>query len=133
QRRVRFDAAGEQFVEQAVVEIEPLGVWLPGSFGKHPRPCDRKPVGLGPQSPDEANVFLVAVIVLVGAVAIASVRDLARRVAKSVPDRPAAAVFVDRALDLIRGGRRAPQKALRKTRRSVPVGSLLCVGDLLCG
>jgi hypothetical protein len=40
-------------------------------------------------------------IVVVGAVGVAVILDLAWGVGERVPDRAAAAVFVDRALDLI--------------------------------
>ena len=36
----------QQLVDQAIVEVEALGVRRARSFRKHPRPCDRKPVGL---------------------------------------------------------------------------------------
>jgi hypothetical protein len=41
------------------------------------------------------------VIVIVGAVRVAVILDLARGVGERIPDRAAAAVFVDRAFDLI--------------------------------
>jgi hypothetical protein len=41
------------------------------------------------------------VIVIVGAVRVAVILDLAGRVGERIPDRAAAAVFIDRALDLL--------------------------------
>src|SRR5699024_86543 len=83
---------------------------------------DRKPVMPDAEIPDQLNVFLVAVIMLVGAVAGGLVLDLAGRVRKGVPDRAAAAVLVDGALDLIRRGRGAPHKTIWKWGRGVRIG-----------
>ena len=38
QRRIRLDALPEQFVDEAVVEVEALGVRRAAAFRKHPRP-----------------------------------------------------------------------------------------------
>ena len=122
QRRVGFDAVFQELIDQPVVEIEPLGIRSAAAFRKHPRPRDRKSIGLDAEIPDQADVFLVAMVVIVGAVGVAAVLDLARRVRESVPDRTAAAVFVDGAFDLIgrRGG--APDEIFRKRRGRVPLG-----------
>src|SRR6476646_1768005 len=63
-------------------------------------------------------------IVIVGAVGVAVIPDLAGRVGEGVPDRAASAVLVDSAFDLIRGSGGTPQKPVRKTGRGVPVGCL---------
>src|SRR5258706_16437179 len=101
ERCERFDAVGQKFVQQAIVEDEPFGVRRTGSFGKHPWPRVRKTIGLDPQFLDQANVFLVAMIVLVGAVGVAVILDLAWRMRERITDRAAAAVVPDRAFDLI--------------------------------
>ena len=121
QRRIGFDAVAQQLVNQAIVEIEAFGVGRPIAFGKNPRPCDRKAIGLDAELFYQADVFLVAVIVIVGAIGRAVIGDPARRVGEGVPDRTAPAVFGDRALDLIGRGRRAPHKAVRETRRRMAV------------
>ena len=126
QRRKRFDAVGQKFVQKAVVEVEAFGVRGAGSFRKHPRPRDRKTIGFDAQLLDQADVFLVPMIVIVGAVGVAVIADLARGVGEGVPDRAASAIFVDSAFDLIRGSGRTPQKAVRETARGVPVGYLFC-------
>src|SRR5260370_1368698 len=107
-RDVGLDPVGQEFVDQAGVEGQPPWIRRAGAIGKYPRPRDRKPVVLDAEIPDQADVFLVAVVMLVGAVPSRTVLDLARRVRKCVPDRPAAAVFIDRALDLIGRSRGAP-------------------------
>ena len=94
-RGIGLDAVGEQFIEQAVVEIESLGIRLACSFRKHPRPGDGETIRLDAEVFDEADVFLVAVVMLVGAIAVAAVLDLAGRVGKCVPDRTAAAILID--------------------------------------
>ena len=128
QRGIGLDAVGQQFVDQPVVEVEALGIWRAGAVGKYPRPRDREPVVLDAEIPDQADVFLVAMVVIVGAVPGRLVLDLARRVRKSVPDRAAAAVFIDGALDLIgrRGG--APRKTFGKAGGGVRIGGRLPLG-----
>src|SRR2546423_5525198 len=61
-------------------------------------------------------------IVIVGAVCVAVIADLARRVGERIPDRAASAVFIDGALDLIGGSGGAPYKAVREAGRGVTVG-----------
>ncbi len=122
ERRERFDIVIEKFVDQAVVEVETFGVRRTGSFRKYPRPGDRETIGLDPQFPDQADVFLVSMVVIVGAVRVAVILDLAGRVGERIPDRAAPAVLIDRALDLIRGSCGAPKKPFREIRRGVPVG-----------
>lgn len=113
-RGERFDAVGEQFVHQPMVEIETFRVWRTSSFRKNTRPRDRKTIGFHAQRLHQLHVFLVAMIVVVGAVGIAAVDYLARRVRKSIPDRRSAAVFPDGAFDLKGRRRSAPEKAFWK-------------------
>src|SRR5205085_1788942 len=113
--RKRLNPVREEFVQEAIVEVEAFGVRRAGPVGKYPRPCDRKSIGFDAEPLDQANVFLVAMIVIVGAVAVAVIPDLPQRMAKSVPYRLAPAVFLDRAFDLIGGCGGAPDKAARKT------------------
>ena len=122
QRRVGLDAVLQEFVDEAVVEVEALGIRRTRSFRKHPRPRDGKPVGLRAGFPDKADVFLVAVVMFVGAVSAGAVLDLAGRVRERIPDRAAAAVFIDGALDLVGRGGGAPHKIFREAPRRVPVG-----------
>src|SRR5262249_10265406 len=64
----------------------------------------------------DSDIFLVAVVVVAGDVAVVSVLDLAGRVRKTVPDRLAFAVFVPGAFNLVRRGSRTPPEAPRKLR-----------------
>ena len=116
QRGIGLDAVGQQFVDQAVVEIEAFGIGRAAFRREIPAAMRSKTdSALTPRSPDQADVFLVAMVMLVGAVAGGVVLDLARRVRESVPDRAAAAVFIDGALDLIGRGGGAPQEVLRES------------------
>ena len=79
ERRERLDAVGQQFVDQPVVEVEAFRVGRAVAVGEHPWPGDREAIGLDAELLDQRNVFLVAMIVIVGAVAVGAVLDLAGR------------------------------------------------------
>ena len=116
QRHVRRDAVRQQLVQQPIIEVEAFRVRRAVSVRKHPRPCDRETIGLDAQFLDQANVFLVAMIVIIGLVGIAAIFDLAWQVGESIPDRAASPVFKDGALDLVGGRGRTPDKAVREAR-----------------
>src|SRR5258705_2417456 len=59
-------------------------------------------------------------IVIVGAVRVAVIGDLAGRVGERIPDRASAAVLVDGTLDLIRGSGGTPEKAFWERGRGGP-------------
>ena len=101
-----------------LIEIEALRVRRPDPFGKHAGPCDREAVGLRAQRLHQANVFLVAMIMVVGDVGIAAGRQFARRVSETVPDRRTASVLVHGAFDLIGRGGRSPSEVARKAGRT---------------
>src|SRR5262249_37931747 len=102
---------------QAVVEVEPFRIWRAVALRKDARPGNREAVGFHAQLLDQADVILVKVVVIVGAVGVGAVADLARRVTESVPDRRAAPILIDRALDLIGRCRSAPGETARETRQ----------------
>ena len=114
QRHIRRDAVRQQFVQQPIIEVETLRVRRAVPVRKHARPRNRETIGLDAQILDQANVFLVAMIVIVGLIGIAAVFDLARLMGESIPDRAAASVFKHGALDLIGGRRRPPDETVRK-------------------
>src|SRR4029079_4953473 len=128
QRGIGLDAVRQELVDQAVIEVEALGIGRAGPIGKYPWPCDRKPIMFDAEIADQADVFPVAMVMLVGAVSGGIALDLARRMRKGVPDRAAAAVLIDGALDLIGRGGGAPPEVLRESRRAVPAGGLLLPG-----
>ena len=114
ERQPRLDAVGQQLVDQPAVEVEPGRVGRPGAAGLHPGPGDREPVRLQAQLGHQRDVVAVAVVVVARHVAGVPADDPARGVAEGVPDRRGAAVLGRRALDLVRGGRRAPEEAGRE-------------------
>src|SRR5262249_55732094 len=62
----------------------------------------------------QRDILLVAVIVVVGDIAVLVVLDPPRRVREPIPDRLALTVLVPRALDLIRGCPYPPKEPVRK-------------------
>ena len=114
ERAVGLNVVCEEFVDEAVVEVEALGVGCAGALRIDARPGDGEAVGLEAEGLHELHVFFVAVVVIVGDVAGVSVVGLAGDVGEGVPDGGAAAIFVDGAFDLIGGGGGAPEKSLRK-------------------
>ena len=97
-RRERRDAVGDELVEQAIVEVEPLRIGRAGALRKYSRPRDREPIGGHAERLHRLHVVLVAMIVIGGDVAGVVVADLSRRVRERVPDRGAAAIRVRRHL-----------------------------------
>src|SRR6476660_9802540 len=121
QRRERRDAVSQQLVDKAVVEIEALWIWRAGAFREDARPGNRESIGLCAQRLHQLDVFLVEMIVVGRGIAVAVVGDGPGRAGEAVPDRRTAAILVHGSLDLIRRGRGAPQKPVRKTGgRSIP-------------
>ena len=115
ERRHRAHAALEQAVHQPRVEVQADPVQPPGAAGLYAGPGDGEPVRVQPEVPDDVEIRLVAVIVVVGDVTGVAVERLAWGVAEGVPDRPSAAALVDRALDLVAGGGRPPDEVGGKT------------------
>src|SRR6516164_4757482 len=72
--RKRRDTVAVKCVEEPVVEIEAFRIWRACSFGKHARPRDRKSISLDSQRLDQANVVLVAVVMITRAGRIAVIR-----------------------------------------------------------
>src|SRR4051812_2258798 len=119
ERRVWFDTIGQKFVHKPIVKIQPFGIRRTVSVGKYSRPRYRKTIGLDAQLLYQANVFLVSVIVIVGAVRIAVIGNLTRRVGERIPNRGSSAVFIDGALDLIGGSCSPPDEAVWESGSSV--------------
>ena len=106
---VGVDAAGEELVDQAVVEAEARFVGAPRPLGQHPGPGHREPVGAQTEVGHERDILAVPVVVVAGDVAGVAVPHPPRGVGKVVPDALPATVLIDGPFDLIRGGRRSPQ------------------------
>jgi hypothetical protein len=119
ERRERLDAIAEELVEEPIVEVETLRIRRAGPLREYPRPGDREPVCCGGERLHRLHVLPVAVIMIIGDIAVVLVPDFSSRVRKRVPDRQAAAVLVDGTFDLIRGGGRAPDETLGKGARGL--------------
>lgn len=108
--RDRFDAAGQQAVDQAVVEVQALDVGLAPAGGLDARPGDGEAVAGEARLGHQVEVLLVPVVVITGHLAGVPVADRARAGSEGVPDRWSAAVLPGGALDLVRRRRRAPDE-----------------------
>ena len=100
ERHDRLDPALAQPGREPPVEVDALAVERAAPVRLHPRPADREAVGLQASSRDQVEILAPAVVVVAGDVAGRAVRDRAGT-GEAIPDRLAAAVLGDRALDLI--------------------------------
>ena len=111
-RDERLDPVRAELVDEAAVEVEPLGVGGADPVRQHARPGDAEAIGLGAQRLDERDVLLEAVVVVAGDVAGVAVEDRALSLTKDVPHRRPLAVLGRGPLDLIAGRRHAPGEVL---------------------
>ena len=113
QRRERRDAGGEQRIDEPVVEVEPRLVHATAAVGEDARPRDREAERVEPELAHQLDVVGVPVVEVARDRAGVAVANLAGCRAEAIPDALAAAVLGRCALDLVRGGRRAPDEAVR--------------------
>src|SRR4029453_11276849 len=125
ERDERLDPVCAQLVGQALVEVDAFRVRRTVTLREDARPGDREAVGVGADVLHQRDVFLVAVIVIVGDVAGVAVLDLPGGVRERVPDRRPLAVLVPRRLDLVRGGSDAPIETFGEPSKAVRSGSAL--------
>ncbi|WFM71059.1 hypothetical protein [Halomonas sp. CKK8] len=111
ERDERRDAALQQAVEQALVEIQSLGVGL-ALLGHHARPGDRQAVGVHPQALDQLQILLPAIVVVAGRHAAVTILDPPLGGAEVVPDGRQAAIGLGCSLDL-EGRRRDAEGEVR--------------------
>ena len=116
----RADTGGDQLVDEVAVKLHALFVDLAHALRNQARPGDREPVVLHAHFLHERDVFAEAMVMVAGDVAGMSLEDLARLMREAIPYARALAVFVRRALDLIGGGRRAPDKVLAEAHSLTP-------------
>ena len=114
----RGDAALVQAVDEAAVEVEPALVGRAGAVGLDPWPGDGEAVAAHPEVAHQVEVLGVAVVVVGGDVTGVAVAGAPGVAAEGVPDRLAAPVLLGRALDLVRGGGRAPAEVVREAQRA---------------
>ncbi|MNW54261.1 hypothetical protein D3C74_318550 [compost metagenome] len=120
QRDPGQEVLGEQLVDEARVEVEPLLVDR-SAAGLHARPGGREPVRVQVQVGQERDVLAVAVVVVARDLAVVATQDGARDPAERVPDGVLAAVGVRGPLDLERGRGGAPEESLGE--RDAPRGA----------
>ena len=108
---VRVDSTREQLVDDAVVVVEAGLVHASGPVGEDSRPRDRETERVEAELAHQARVLAVAVVRVARDDAAAPVHDVPRAGAVPIPDALPAAVLARGALDLVRGGRRAPDEA----------------------
>ena len=125
ERDERPDAALEQELDQAIVEVEPRSVGPPASFRLHARPGHREAVGAQAHLAHQGHVVAGAMIVIVGGLTGAAVGDLARDGGEDVPNALAPPILMRRALDLIGARGRAPEKVRWHHPKSPPFCSAI--------
>ena len=69
----------------AIIEVETFRVGSSGSLGEDARPRDRKAIGLQAKALHELNIFLVAMVVIIGDVAGVAVLGFAGDVPRRCP------------------------------------------------
>ena len=126
ERDGRSDAARQQAVDQALVEVQAGGVEPAAALGQHARPGDREAVALQIQLLHQVQVLRPAAVVIAGDVAMAAVADATCFVRKAVPPAGPPTVDGDAALDLVGRGRGAEQKAGRERVAGRPGGRWFC-------
>ena len=110
QRCERLDAVREQLVDEPVVEVEPCLVDVAASLRHHAGPGDRESEHVEPELLHQPDVVRVAVVEVARDFAGVAAPDLAGGRTEAIPDALAAAVYMRRALDLVRGRRRTPDE-----------------------
>ena len=117
ERHHRGDAAGEQAVDQPVVEVEAAGVHRTVGGRDHPGPGDREPVGTHPQVDEQVEVLLPPVVVVAGDVAGVTPQHGSGPPGERVPDRRPPPVLVDGTLDLVGRGGGTPEEPVGEVDR----------------
>src|SRR5271168_1624827 len=95
------NAARHEPIDQAIVKIEALCRDGPGTGRQDTWPSCRETVSVETALREQIHVLAPTMIMVAGHVARVAVFHPPRRVAKNVPDALAAAVGIDRSLDLI--------------------------------
>ncbi len=114
ERRERLNTPLQQAVDQPPVEIEPALIDCARAAWENARPGDREAIALDTERLHEIQVLLVAVVMIACDVAGVAMLHPAGCMAKAIPNRLAATIGLDCALDLIRGCCDTPAKPCRK-------------------
>ena len=110
----RGDSTVVQARDESLVEIQTLLVDGSRHVGQDAGPRNRESVRSHTEVREEIEVFLGTVVVIARDVAGVAVHDPTTLVTEGVPDGRRASVLVDGALDLVGGGRRTPDEAVRE-------------------
>src|SRR5271155_2662817 len=106
--------AGDESIDQAVVKIEAAVLDRAGAGRQNTRPRGREPIGVEAAAREPFDVLDPAVIVVASDIAGVAPLHPPRRVRIDIPDALAAAVLLDRTLDLIARRRGAPDETRGK-------------------
>src|SRR5439155_24118164 len=120
-RAERPDASTEHFVDEPIVEVEPLRVRRARPVREHARPRDAEAVRADAELVEQRDVVDVAVVVIACDVARVSLEHGALLFAEDVPHRGASAVDVGGPLDLVGHRRRAPHEIFGEGSAVAPV------------
>ena len=108
------NAVGEQQVDQPVIEVQAGRVHRAAAAGLDPGPGQREPVRIDPQFLHQRHVLGHPVVVVAGDGRAVVLHDRARLRGEDIPPGRAAAVFIERTLDLEGRRRHAQGEAGRK-------------------
>ncbi len=126
-----LDVSGEESVDEAFVEVDAFGVGRAGALRENARPGDGETEALRPEALHQLDVLRIAVIEVVGDIAGLALKSFVGRVGEGIPDGGAAAGFVDRAFNLVGGGRGAPDEVVGEAvRRGGKGGQVLRGGGV---
>ena len=114
ERDKRPDVRLEQRVNESAVVVDPFGIHRAGARRLNARPGKRETVAIQIHRAHQRDIFAAAMIRIARHITRVAVLDLARSVREAIPDGLALAVFFPRTFNLVRRGRRAPEKSLRK-------------------
>lgn len=117
----RGDAVGAEFVDEAVVEVEPLRVDGSAAAGHHARPADGEPEGVGAEAYQKGDVLAVVLVEAGPAGGVGAVLDPSGLCGEGVPAGGALAVGVGRPFGLECGGGGSPEETGRE-RRHIHLG-----------
>ncbi len=115
ERREGLDPARLATVDQPVIEVEALLVHTSDTFGNDPRPGDGETVGRDTHLLDQVEVFVQAMVVIAGDIAVVAAMDAARHVGEGIPDGRFTSVLLRRSFDLEGGGGDAEGEVAGKT------------------
>src|SRR5919204_591664 len=127
ERREWDDLALAQPGGETAVEVQALAIRAAAAVRLDSRPRDREAVALQPERPHQVEVLAPAEVVLArGLAGVAAVHVPVLR-SEAIPDRLAAPVDLRRALDLVRGGRCAPNKVNQPLIAPCMIPPMICL------